>query len=354
MTAQSPRSETSDSQPPPERSRSAAVWLAAVALLIIAMLVVGGATRVTGSGLSITQWRLVSGVIPPLGHRAWEHMFQLYQQTPQYRLLNRGMSLSQFQSIFWWEWAHRLLGRALGVVFLVPLVTLVAARRLPKRLIWRCALLFVLGGLQGAVGWWMVESGLEARTSVAPERLAAHLGLALALLCACVWTSLEAWFGLGITRRRVKSVWPSVSAAFLVLVFLQCLLGALVAGNHAGLVDTDWPMMGGRLVPEDYWAGSLWATIAHSPAAAQFNHRVLAYGLLVAAWVMALFHRRGLAWLIALVLTLQATLGVTLLLFTVPLSLALTHQFLAAALITLAIAFAWQARRSGNIVPGSH
>jgi cytochrome c oxidase assembly protein subunit 15 len=245
-------------QPSPERSKSAAVWLAAVAAMIAAMVVVGGATRVTGSGLSITEWRPVSGVIPPLTHHAWDDMFALYRQTPQYRLLNRGMSLAQFQGIFWWEWAHRLLGRLVGVVFLVPFLVLVAARRLPKRLIWRCAILFALGGVQGGVGWWMVKSGLEARTSVAPERLAAHLGLALLLMCACVWTALEAWFGRRAAQRAAAPRLSAITAMFLVLVFVQCLLGALVAGNHAGLVDADWPLMGGQLIPNDYLAGSVW------------------------------------------------------------------------------------------------
>src|SRR5258708_21429913 len=165
-------------------SRPAAIWLIAVAALVLAMVVVGGATRATGSGLSITQWTPVSGVIPPLSRAAWEQVFQLYRATPQYQLLNHGMTLAQFQTIYWWEWAHRLLGRLVGVFFAAPFFLLLALRLVPRWLVWRCVLLFALGALQGLVGWWMVKSGLEGRTSVAPERLAVHLGLALLLFAA--------------------------------------------------------------------------------------------------------------------------------------------------------------------------
>ena len=347
MTAQTASLVHRAHQPSPERSKSAGVWLTAVAVMIAAMVIVGGATRITGSGLSITEWRPVSGVIPPLSHRAWDDMFALYRQTPQYRLLNRGMSLAQFRGIFWWEWAHRLLGRLIGVVFLVPFLVLVAARRLPKRLIWRCAILFALGGVQGGVGWWMVKSGLEARTSVAPERLAAHLGLALLLMCACVWTALEAWSGPRSTHRSGAPRLSAITTIFLVLTFVQCLLGALVAGNHAGLVDADWPLMGGRLIPRDYWAGSVWGTIAHNAPSVQFDHRLLAYALLAIGVTLAIACQRlrGLAWALAAMLLAQAALGIATLLLTVPLPLALAHQFVAAGLIALATALAWRARR---------
>jgi cytochrome c oxidase assembly protein subunit 15 len=330
-----------------DRSRAAAAWLFAVAILILAMVVVGGATRVTGSGLSITRWQPVSGVIPPLSHAAWERMFALYQATPQYRLLNRGMDLGQFQSIFWWEWAHRLLGRLLGLVFLVPFFVLLTLRRLPRRLIGPCALLFALGALQGVVGWWMVRSGLEARTSVAPERLATHLGLALALFVAVIWTALEAWSGPA--RAAGSRGWRWASVLFLAAVFVQCLLGALVAGNHAGLVDADWPLMVGRVVPADYWQGTLWGTLVHGAAAVQFNHRVWAYGLLAGGVALAIAGRRGphraLTLTIAALLAAQAALGVALLILTVPLPLAMLHQFAAAALLALATDLAWGARR---------
>ncbi|HEY2178622.1 MAG TPA: COX15/CtaA family protein [Caulobacteraceae bacterium] len=336
----------------PTHSRATAVWLFVVATLILAMVVVGGATRVTGSGLSITQWRLVSGVIPPLDHAAWERMFALYRGTPQYRVINRGMSLGQFQAIFWWEWVHRLLGRLLGLVFFVPFLALLALRRLPRRLIIPCVLLLALGALQGAVGWWMVMSGLEARTSVAPERLATHLGLALGLFVAMIWAALEAWSGPA--RRGAGSrPWQWTSGLFLGAVFVQCLMGALVAGNHAGLVDADWPLMAGRVVPADYWQGGLWTTLVHGAAAVQFDHRLWAYGLLMAGVVLAVAGRRpphrALTVTIALLLVGQAALGVALLVLTVPLNLAMLHQFVAAVILALATGLAWQARREKQV-----
>ena len=340
-----------------DRSRATAIWLGLVAAVIVAMVVVGGATRVTGSGLSITQWKPVSGVIPPLTHADWERMFSLYRATPQYRLINAGMSLAEFRSIFWWEWGHRLLGRLLGLVFFVPFVALVALKRLPRRLIWPCVILFVLGAAQGGVGWWMVKSGLEQRTSVAPERLATHLGLALLLLAAIIWTALEAWFGPGRTGRHGRNGWVWASGLFLAAVYGQCLLGALVAGNHAGLVDADWPLMAGRLVPSDYWRGSLWATLAHGAAAVQFNHRLGAYGLLIAGAAMAVapFRRdadalRPLVLIIGGLLLVQVGLGVSALLLTVPLPLAMAHQFTAVTLLTLAAALAWRARRLEQVL----
>jgi cytochrome c oxidase assembly protein subunit 15 len=325
------------------------VWLFAVAFVILAMVIVGGATRATGSGLSITQWRPVSGVIPPLRDRDWEQLFALYKATPQYRVVNQGMSLAAFKTIFWWEWGHRLLGRILGVVFLVPFLGLLATRRLPRRLIGRCLVLFTLGGLQGLVGWWMVQSGLEFRTSVAPERLAIHLGLALLLYSAAIWTALDAWAGPPRSPPVGPSIWPG--AAFLAAIYLQCLLGALVAGNHAGLANADWPMMSGRFVPSDYWQGGLWSTFAHGLAATQFDHRIWAYAVLIAGIVLVVRSPlrsdapRFLAPAILACLFLQIALGVAALYFNVPLALALAHQFVAAVILGLATAFAWHARR---------
>jgi cytochrome c oxidase assembly protein subunit 15 len=340
------------------RSRLTAVWLAVVAALVLAMVVVGGATRATGSGLSITQWDPITGVLPPLTRAGWEHAFRLYQATPQYRLLNRGMGLGQFQFIFWWEWSHRLLGRLLGVVFLVPFLVLLASRRLPRRLVWPCALLFILGGIQGAVGWWMVTSGLESRTSVAPERLASHLGLALALFMALIWTALEAWFGPAPRRKAPLSRWAWPCALLAAAVFVQCLLGALVAGNHAGLTDADWPLMGGLIFPNDYWRGSLWTTLVHGAAAVQFNHRLWAYALLVAGVAMGATCWRGgpdarplrpLFTALTLLLVGQVALGVATLILTVPLGLALLHQITAATILALATVLAWRARRLDTV-----
>ncbi|HKT54389.1 MAG TPA: COX15/CtaA family protein, partial [Caulobacteraceae bacterium] len=178
-----------------DRSRLVAVWLFVTAALIFALVIVGGATRLTGAGLSITQWKPVRGVIPPLSAADWADEFQRYQATFQYHYLNAGMNLAAFKGIYWWEWTHRLLARLVGVVFFAPLLVFLALGKLPRRLIWRCVVLFALGGLQGLVGWWMVVSGLEGRVAVAPERLAIHLGVALILYAALIWTGLEAWFG---------------------------------------------------------------------------------------------------------------------------------------------------------------
>ena len=336
------------------RSRPVAVWLFAVALLVVAMVVVGGATRLTGSGLSITQWKPVSGVLPPLTAPDWAEMFAKYRATPQYRRVNLGMSLGDFQFIFWWEWAHRLLGRVVGVAFAIPFVVFLVIRRLPRRLIWRCAVLLALGAMQGLVGWWMVRSGLEARVSVAPERLAAHLGLALILFSALIWTGLEAWFGEAGAGARRRDGWTITSGVLAVGVLLQCLLGALVAGDKAGLVDNDWPLMGGALVPSDYWQGSFWATFAHGLSAVQFNHRLVAYGLLILGLVTSVVATRsrrvpgairGLCVALGVTLTGQIALGVAALWSGMSLALAILHQANAAVVLAVAVSLAWRARR---------
>jgi cytochrome c oxidase assembly protein subunit 15 len=256
-----------------ERSRAVAIWLFVVAALVLAMVVVGGATRLTGSGLSITEWRPVSGALPPLSDQAWAAEFAKYRAIPQFRYVNPDMTLAGFKGIYWWEWTHRLLGRLVGVVFAVPFLVFLALQQMPKRLIWRCLVILALGGLQGAVGWWMVASGLSHRVSVAPERLAIHLGLALIVLCACVWNGLEAWFGKARVGYTLQNRWRWSATALPLLAFVQALLGALVAGNDAGQVYNDWPLMGGRIVPEDYAApgGGLAKTLLHSQGAVQFT-----------------------------------------------------------------------------------
>ena len=340
-----------------ERSRATAVWLFAVATLVFGMVFVGGATRLTGSGLSITQWKPISGALPPLSEAAWSAEFRHYQQIPQYRLVNAGMTLSEFKPLFWWEWAHRLLGRLVGLVFFVPLVALVALRRLPRRLLGRCLAILALGGLQGAVGWWMVASGLTQRTAVAPERLATHLGLALVCFVLCVWTGLEAWFGPAHPGPRADAGWRAAASGLAALVFAQSLLGALVAGNKAGMVDTDWPLMGGRWFPDDYAGSSLWSTLAHSLPAVQFNHRLGAYTLFVLALAFAaaaLRSRRlerpvqALAVAVAAVVMLQATLGVVTLRSGAVLGLSLAHQLGAVVLLTTATALAWRMQRASS------
>jgi cytochrome c oxidase assembly protein subunit 15 len=335
-----------------DRSRPVAIWLFIVAAMVFAMVVVGGATRLTDSGLSITQWQPIMGALPPMSDQAWRESFELYKQIPQYQLVNPDMTLEGYKGIFWWEWAHRLLGRTVGLVFAIPFAIFLIRRDIPRRLIWRCAVMLGLGGLQGLVGWWMVSSGLSERVSVAPERLMTHLGLALALFVVLIWTALDAWNGS--PRVEERSSWRGWSLAFLGAVFFQSLLGALVAGNDAGLVYNDWPLMNGRLFPADYFGDGVWGTLAHSQGSVQLHHRLMAYALFVAAIAIAVVARRDrplaadskvIAAALAVIVVLQAALGVWTLMAAVPISLGVAHQAGAAVLLAAATAFAWRVRR---------
>lgn len=343
-----------------DRSHTVAIWLWLVAVLVIGMVVVGGATRLTGSGLSITEWKPLRGALPPLTAMDWAAEFRNYRRIPQYRMVNAGMSLAEFKPLFWWEWTHRLLGRVVGVVFFAPLIAFVALRRLPRRLIWPCVMIFTLGGLQGAIGWWMVSSGVFSRdlTAVAPERLTIHLGLALLLYLACVWTGLEAWCGRGASATGADRRWTGWARALLALAFAQSLLGALVAGNHAGLIDNDWPLMNGRVFPDDYAGASLWVTVLHSQAAVQFNHRLGAYALFAAsiafAWVAARRPHapadvKRLALVLAGAVSLQLLLGIVTLMSAAPLHLSLAHQLGAVAVLTVAVVLAWRSSKAGDL-----
>ncbi|MBV9511831.1 MAG: COX15/CtaA family protein [Caulobacteraceae bacterium] len=338
-----------------DRSRPVAVWLFAVAFLVLCMVVVGGATRLTGSGLSITEWKPVTGVVPPLSKAAWREAFAKYQQIPQYRFVNRGMSLDAFKGIFWWEWTHRLLGRLLGVVFAVPFVIFLVNGRLPRRLIWRCVVLFILGGLQGTIGWLMVQTGLVPgnEVSVSPVALAAHLGGALILYSGLIWTALEAWAGAPRSSRQPR--WALAAVLLVLMAFVQSLLGALVAGNHAGLVDNDWPLMDGQVFPSAYWSGGFWRSLLHSQAAVQFNHRLGAYCLLTAAVVLAFRALRtkelarqtsGLFLALGLMVAFQACLGVVTLMSRAPLGLSAGHQVGAALVLACAVTLAWRSQRA--------
>jgi len=335
-----------------DRSRAVALWLLGVAVLVLAMVVVGGATRLTDSGLSITQWKPVSGALPPLNAEDWRSAFASYQAIPQFRLVNPHMTLAEFKTIYWWEWSHRLLGRLVGLAFAGPLIWFAARGEIPKRLLLRLAGLFVLGGLQGAVGWWMVASGLSERVSVAPERLMIHLGLAFALLSALIWTALDAWAGWA--RQTLPSPWGARALGLLALIYVQILLGALVAGNDAGLVYNDWPLFNGALVPDAYAGKTFWATLAHSQGAVQLHHRLVAYLLVLVALAVGVrawrtgYLARDTRWLaggVTLLVLLQACLGVVTLITRVPIGLGVAHQFVAALLLCLATAFAWRVRR---------
>ncbi|GAA0869927.1 COX15/CtaA family protein [Brevundimonas basaltis] len=334
-----------------DQSRTIAIWLFVTAALVFAMVVVGGITRLTGSGLSITEWKPIMGAVPPMSAADWAEAFEKYRAIPQYEQVNAGMTLGEFKGIFWWEWIHRQLGRLIGFVFAAPFAVFLVLRRMPRRLIWRCAVLLGLGGLQGLIGWWMVSSGLSERVDVAPERLATHLGLALLIFAGLIWTGLEAWNGEEHSRHPVG--WSRGAAILLAAVFVQCLLGGLVAGAKAGLVYTDWPMMNGQwLAPVEWGAGGL--AFLHDQALVQFNHRIVAYGLLIGgtvyavqAWRWRLAEGLGMsAFALAAALWLQAALGVVTLINAVPLWLGALHQAGAALVLATATVNLWLVRRS--------
>ena len=248
---------------PRARPLAISTFLLLVAGLVFAMVVVGGITRLTESGLSITEWNLVSGALPPLTHVQWQHEFDLYQQTPQYLQVSgpAGMTLAGFKFIFFWEWVHRLLGRILGLIFFFGVVWFALRRQMPRGYGWRLAALFVLGGLQGAVGWFMVMSGLEGRTEVSPYRLSAHLLFALFLFSALIWTALD------LRKRDARPArltgWGTIA---LLVVGIQLLLGAWVAGFRAGYVSNSWPDMSGHFLPEGIdWSHGVAYAITHDP-----------------------------------------------------------------------------------------
>lgn len=326
--------------------RSVRAWLLTVALLVALMVSIGGATRLTGSGLSITEWQPIMGAIPPLTDAAWHEMFEKYKQIPQYHQVNRGMDLAAFKEIFWWEWGHRFLGRLVGVVFALPFLFFLATGRLTRELVLKLGGLFALGGLQGFIGWYMVQSGLVDRVSVSQYRLAIHLGLAVLLF------GLLLWIALGLrpkddARHDASSGARGVGLARWIvgLLFLQVLLGALVAGLKAGLTYNTWPLMDGALVPDGLLIMKPWyLNIFENPAMVQFNHRLLAYIVTgLALWQVIALRRDGKtpAWRSALLLVhlvaFQVALGIWTLLAWVPLHLGLAHQAGAVAVFAGAI-----------------
>ena len=334
-----------------DQNRAVAVWLFTCAVLVFVMVVVGGVTRLTGSGLSITEWKPIMGALPPMNAADWNEAFEKYRAIPQYREVNAGMSLAEFQGIFWWEWAHRLLGRLIGAAFALPFAVFLILRQMPRRLILRCGILLVLGGLQGLIGWWMVSSGLSERVDVAPERLTVHLGLALLIFMGLIWTGLEAWNGESHSRSPVG--WSRGAAVLLGAVFFQCLLGGLVAGAKAGFVYTDWPLMNGALLAPVDWSGGGLAFL-HDQALVQFNHRIWAYALLIGgtvyavqAWRWRLAEGLGAAaFAVAAALWLQALLGIATLMNATPLWLGALHQAGAALVLAAATVNLWLVRRS--------
>jgi cytochrome c oxidase assembly protein subunit 15 len=339
----------------PKHARSLRIWLGSIALLIVVMILVGGATRLTDSGLSITEWQPIMGVVPPLSDADWEKAFAAYQKIPEYTKLKRGMSLDEFKTIFWWEWAHRFLGRMIGVVFFVPFVAFWLAAYIPRNYLPRLIGLFLLGGLQGPVGWYMVKSGLVDRTDVSQYRLAAHFGTALLILGYTLWIL----FGLStdgqLDRNHVRSRAPTwVAGAILALIFLQLIAGALVAGLDAGFGFNTWPLINGAFVPNGLGEASPWyLNLFENPLTVQFDHRMLGYTVVVAALAQLgwLALRRapsqliGSALTLALLALLQAVLGVWTLLLVVPIPLGLAHQAGGIAVFCTAVYHLWLTTR---------
>ena len=326
--------------------RAVGLWLLVVALVILVMVVIGGLTRLTGSGLSITEWDPIMGAIPPLNDAQWAEAFARYRHIPQYAAENRGMTLEGFQAIFWWEWSHRFLGRLVGALFLLPFLWFAAIGAIKRSEGPRMVLLFVLGGLQGLIGWWMVQSGLETRISVAPYRLMIHLGTAIILLGAMIWTALDYLEGTGAGRVPRYALW------FIALIYCQMLLGALVAGLHGGLLYNTWPDMNGQFFPEDGLAYSpWWRNFLENPVLAQFDHRMVAYA--VAALVILVYSRairltgsaKKSGKAATILAAIQIFLGIVTLQLRAPESLAAAHQLMAALLFSAAVWHAHELKR---------
>ena len=319
--------------PADPRARAVAVWLWLCAAMVFAMVVLGGLTRLTGSGLSIADWRPLTGILPPFDEADWQALFARYQATPEYRRVNFWMTVADFRAIFWLEYAHRLWGRLIGVAFGAPFLVFLLRGGIDRPLGIRLAVLFLLGGAQGVLGWYMVRSGLVDRPEVSQYRLAAHLMLAVGLYGYLVWTAL----GIGARRARPARLRGHFAVVFAIAAATMC-WGALVAGLDAGHVHATFPLMGGSPVPAEFLSLSPWpADLAENAATVQFLHRVLATCLLAA--VLALWWRgrgRALAWLAAIAL-LQYGLGVAALLGGVPTGLAAAHQAGGLALLTAAV-----------------
>jgi cytochrome c oxidase assembly protein subunit 15 len=344
--------------------RAIAIWLLVCCALVFAMVVLGGVTRLTGSGLSMVAWEPVSGVLPPMSDAAWDAEFARYQASPEFRVVNHWMSVDDFKQIYWFEWAHRLLGRAIGVVFALPFLFFAARRRVDRWLAPRLVAMFVLGGLQGLLGWYMVKSGLVDDPHVSQYRLAAHLGLAVLVYVYMLWTALGLLSSPAAgapdphRRLRTQALWLGV------FVFVTMMSGAFVAGLKAGHIYNTFPLMGDGLVPPGLYAlEPALRNPFENPATAQFNHRVLAMLALagtLALWMTA--RRRDLGttaatWLhlVGAMVLVQFALGVATLLARVPVSLGAAHQAGALMLLTLLVGLAvsLKARGKASQAPGA-
>ena len=343
-------------------NRPLAWWLLVCCALIFAMVVLGGVTRLTGSGLSMVHWKPISGVLPPVGQVQWEREFEHYRESPEYNYVNKGMSLDDFKSIFWFEYAHRLLGRLIGIVFLLPFVYFLIRRRISVSLARKLAVLFVLGGLQGLLGWYMVKSGLVDNPHVSQYRLAAHLGLAMLIYAFMLWTAL------GLLRRADDAgpsdhgSWANFALFLSVAVFVTMISGAFVAGLKAGLTYNTFPLMAGKLVPDGMWTLTpAYLNLFENVTTVQFNHRVLAIGTffgIAALWLVArreALSRTQRLWLhsVALAAVVQVALGISTLLLRVPVTLGALHQAGAMLLLTVLLCFVFAIRNDGRAAESS-
>ena len=331
-------------------------WMLVLLKLVILMIVIGGLTRLTDSGLSITEWNVISGALPPLSEAAWLSEFEKYKAIPEYQLQNKGMSLGEFKTIYWWEWGHRQLGRIVGLVWALGFIYLMIRYTIPRAWIGRMILLGVLGGLQGAVGWWMVSSGLTGRmVDVASYRLATHLGLAFIIMSLLLWYIYRlkrSEMELFQAQRNADNAMARIGVALYIVTFAQILLGALVAGIDAGRGYIDWPLMGGQFLPsESFDYTPFWSNFFENPALVQFNHRMLGYILF--AFIIWVFFRakrsphaivQSTAKATLVMGVLQMLLGIFTVIYAAPWYFAIIHQLGAVMLLALVLKLNFDAR----------
>jgi cytochrome c oxidase assembly protein subunit 15 len=359
--------------------RAIGTWLIVCCAMIFLMVVIGGITRLTESGLSITEWKPIEGVLPPLGEAQWQDEFAHYQAIPQYQAIHADMTLEQFKHIYFWEYIHRLWGRVIGFAFLLPFLWFLVRGQISRRLVLPLAGLFVLGGLQGALGWWMVESGLEARIEVSQYRLAAHLAMAVVIYLAMLWVALGLLFpsssrplSPSFARKRESAsaamdprfrggdepvrhgALRTVASLILLLVFITLVAGSFVAGTRAGYLDNTFPLMEGQFVPPDYWhLTPYWRNWFENLTSVQFDHRVLAETSLVAVtllflasfWATLTKAQRGAIHALFFFACLQVALGIATLLTVVWLPVAVTHQAGALCLLSAALVVCYTLRQ---------
>jgi cytochrome c oxidase assembly protein subunit 15 len=334
--------------------RRVAAWLFALCALLFAMIVIGGITRLTRSGLSIVEWQPITGTLPPLSESQWLELFEKYQQTPEFKRVNFDMALADFKRIFWWEYIHRLLGRLIGLGFLLPYLWFLLRKQLDRYNAWRLGFVFLLGAAQGVMGWYMVMSGLVDDPRVSHYRLTAHLGLAFAIFAAMFWIALDMVSAPANQQRVRHRGLARASLALVALVFLMILTGGLVAGIRAGYAYNTFPLMDGHLVPPEIFLIEPWyLNFFNNMATVQFNHRLIAWLLMLTVpvlWWAA--HRRAMpssarlaSSLLVLALALQVTLGIATLLLRVPVALGTAHQGGAVLVFAAALWLAHALRR---------